>query len=128
MPYEYPPLLTGTIAGPVRLAANTDLALGTYGTAVWLDSHTEMYYQASRGQRIAGTFARVERRTLDLDQSGEEGGTAIPSDNLENIPASFEFAHQQEENWTKLMVDEEEGVICVAGENGAIDMLRYDTF
>jgi len=121
VPYEYPPLLIGTIAAPVRLAAPTDLALGAYGTTIWLDSHTEMYYQESRGQRVAGVFAGLERRTQDSDQTETE---AI-FDTSEARKASFVFAHQEGESWTKMTLDEEEGVIFLGRSTGVIDMFTY---
>jgi len=122
VPYEYPPLLIGTVAAPIRLATPTDLALGAYGTTIWLDSHTEIHYQESRGQRVAGAFARLERRTQDLDQTE---GNPFSFDNSESREASFVFAHQEGGGWTKLTLDEEEGVIFLGRVSGVIDMFKY---
>lgn len=107
------------------MGKTTDLALGAYGTAIWLDSHTEIYYQASGGQRVAGAFANVERRTLGEDDESQADGSSFRFDNSESRPASFVFARQQEESWKRLTLDEEEGVIFLARESGVIDMFKY---
>lgn len=126
VPYQYPPLLMGAIAAPIRLAAQTDLALGAYGTAIWLDSHTEIYYQASLGQRVAGTFAKLERRPQSWDENANQEDTnPILSDNSETRDASFVFTHQHHETWTGLTLDEEEGVIFLGRNNGVIDVFKY---
>jgi hypothetical protein len=132
VPYKYPPVLTGSIGSPVRLNATTDLAVGAYGTAVWVDSHTEKYYRhAESGQRVAGTFAKLTKRNVnpddsedDEENSEEEVGTT-PSDLGAATAASFIYAHKEEDSWLNLAIDEEEGVIFLGCNDGAIDVVEY---
>jgi hypothetical protein len=109
------------------MAKPTDLVLGAHGTAVWLDSHAEMYYHGPGGQRVAGAFARVVelggRDGDDDDRYHDEGSC----DSSESRQASFVFAHQPDEGWERLAVDEEEGVIFVGRSSGVIDMFKYGT-
>jgi len=110
--------------------ATTDLAVGAYGTAVWVDSHTEKYYKhAERGQRVAGTFAKLKERNVSPDDSDEENGEeevgTTPSDQGAATAASFIYAHKEEDNWLNLAIDEEEGVIFLGRNDGAIDVFEY---
>jgi len=118
VPYKYPPVHIGQIAAPIRLGAPSALVLGDYGTTIWLDGHTESYYQAPVGQRIAGAYAK----RISDDESEERFDTAARV-------SSFVFARQPAQHWSKLALDEEEGTIFIgSGVNdgcGTIDVFKY---
>ncbi|PPQ65165.1 hypothetical protein CVT24_011028 [Panaeolus cyanescens] len=104
-PYDLPPLLQETIASPIRLHATTDMVLGPYGTAVWIDSHTEDFFNhADRGQRLAGRLCPV--RVGD----GEE---IELSDQVATSTASSLYGIQEEDSWLQVAIDEVEGRIAV---------------
>jgi len=124
VPYEFPPVLVKSIGSPVRLHASTDLAIGAYGTAVWIDTHTENYYNhAGRGQRIAGAFGALTKQDLDSDdEETEENDDQLHAVSTE---APFVYAHHENDSWVKVALDEEEGVIFLGRADGAIDVLEY---
>lgn len=120
VPYEYPPTLCDTIGSPIRLHAPSDLVLGPYGTAIWTDSHTESYYNhADRGQRVAGTVARLRR------QSAEEEEEVEPSAQVATSTASSVYGYHEEDNWVRLAIDESEGRIFVGRDDGKIEIFEY---
>jgi len=124
VPYEFPPVLVKSIGSPVRLDASTDLAIGAYGTAVWIDTHTENYYDhAGHGQRVAGAFGRPTRK--DSRSDDEENEDDDDQLHVVSTEAPFVYAHHGEDNWVKVALDEEEGVIFLGRADGAIDVLEY---
>lgn len=124
VPYEFPPVLAKSIGAPVRLQASTDLAIGAYGTAVWIDSHTENYYNhAGRGQRVAGAFGALTKRDSYSDDEEDEGNN--DQLHVESTEAPFVYAHHEDDSWVKVALDEEEGVIFLGKADGAIDILEY---
>lgn len=133
VPYNYPPILSGSIGSPVRLNAAADMAVGAYGTAVWIDSHTEKYYKhAEHGQRVAGTFAELTRRNVSFsddeeqnEQYEEEEVETTSSEHMTARAASFVYAHKEEDSWLKIAIDEEEGVIFLGRNDGTIDIFEY---
>ncbi|TFK39744.1 hypothetical protein BDQ12DRAFT_681142 [Crucibulum laeve] len=101
-----------TIASPVRLFATSDIALGTFGTAVWIDSHTEDHFgHSDRGQRLAGKYFPL------VTEDDEE-----PVDTT-TVAASL-YALDENDGWTRVTLDEEEGKIAVGCIDGRI--LIYD--
>ncbi|PFH46669.1 hypothetical protein AMATHDRAFT_50878 [Amanita thiersii Skay4041] len=81
LPYGFPPQLKRTIAAPVLLFSTTHMALGPYGTAMWIDNHTEEGYfggvegeqgqQGQGGQRVGSVLCPV---FLDRGEGEEEEG------------------------------------------------------
>ncbi|KAF9525940.1 hypothetical protein CPB83DRAFT_908784 [Crepidotus variabilis] len=155
VPYEYPPMHIQTIGSPVRMHATTHMAVGEYGTVVWIDSHTEDYYVHShRGQRIAGLFAPLYRRRPKklrpiLDTDAEDQGYGEDEDDMDDMDdmdeeddneedeneeirplsgtsiASTVFCHHDADNWLRLVLDEKEGVIFVGRDDGIIEIFEY---
>ncbi|KAF9038578.1 hypothetical protein BJ165DRAFT_1407721 [Panaeolus papilionaceus] len=116
MPYDLPPVLQETIASPIRLHATTDMVLGPYGTAVWIDSHTEDYFNhADRGQRLAGRFCPVRV---------DEGEEIELSDQVATAAASSVYAFQEEDSWVQVAIDEVEGRMAV-GSAENITVIEY---
>src|SRR5882757_5160569 len=70
LPYQFPPILCETIPSPVRLHATSDMSFGSYGTAIWTDTHTD-FGPANRGQRLAGAFLRAGNIQDEEDQEVE---------------------------------------------------------
>jgi len=96
--------LRETIGSPVRLFATSDLAIGPYGTAVWIDSHTEDYFfHADRGQRLAGKFSSYV--------GTEEDEEIELSDQIATATATSVYSYHEEDSWVKIALDEEEGRI-----------------
>ncbi|KAG1738969.1 hypothetical protein EDB19DRAFT_866764 [Suillus lakei] len=111
LPYLAQPTPVQTIGSPVRLFAPSSVALGRYGTAVWLDSHTEDWMGPSDcGQRLAGRI---------LMTTGE-------SSNSQHSPqASMVFRVRDDDLWNKVAIDEESGRIAVGYVNGSITLFEY---
>ncbi|KIM44443.1 hypothetical protein M413DRAFT_24939 [Hebeloma cylindrosporum] len=120
LPYEFPPVLRETIGSPVRLHATSDLAIGPYGTAVWIDSHTEDYFfHADRGQRLAGMLAPSPYFGTEEDEEVEL------SDQIATAAATSVYAYHEEDSWVKVALDEEEGRIFLGHDDGLIMILEY---
>jgi len=118
LPYVFPPVLRETIGSPVRLFAASDLAIGPYGTAVWIDSHTEDYFfRADRGQRLAGKFSPYV--------GTEEGEEVELSDQIANATATSVYSYHEEDSWVRIALDEEEGRIFLGRVDGLITVLEY---
>lgn len=119
-PYHFPPILCETIGSPVRLHATSDMTFGSYGTAIWTDSHTEDYFgHADRGQRLAGAFLRA--RNI---QDGEDKEVEL-SDQIANAAAASVFLVQEDDSWVRLALDEAEGRIILGYDDGRISVLDY---
>lgn len=92
------------------------MALGPRGTAIWIDSHTEDYFaRGDRGQRLAGSFTAAVGR-VDEDASRVS---------VESTIESSVFSVCEDDTWTRVAVDEEEGRIAVGGIDGTIMILEY---
>ncbi|KAF5316202.1 hypothetical protein D9619_006279 [Psilocybe cf. subviscida] len=141
LPFEFPPVLRETIGSPVRLHATSDMAIGSYGTAIWTDSHTEDFYgHADRGQRVAGRFSRRNLRPsgsvkVEREREGEGLGTGVPeeedeegedvSDQVASAVATSVYVHQEEDSWVRIALDETEGRIFLGRDDGCIEVLEY---
>lgn len=126
------------------------MALGEYGTALWIDNHTEDYYMHShRGQRIAGAFAPLFRRKRktridvhfmeegekdqdsfdndDVDDNDEESEDAVggepPAAGTTMAPSVF--CHHDEDSWVRLALDEREGLLLAGRDDGVIEIFEY---
>ncbi|KAG2111101.1 hypothetical protein DEU56DRAFT_216184 [Suillus clintonianus] len=110
LPYLAQPTPMKTIGSPVRLFAPSSVALGRYGTAIWLDSHTEDWMGPSDcGQRLAGHMMTTEE-SLNRPHGSH---------------ASMIFRVRDDDLWCKVAVDEESGRIAVGDVNGSITLFEY---
>lgn len=116
-PYLTEPILIRTFASPIRLFARWDMVLGSFGTALWIDSHTEDYFDhAVEGQRLAGTLFT----TVDL------GGQAVAlSDEAASATASMVYQVREDDGWIRIAMEEEEGKIAVGTATAEITIFEY---
>ncbi|KAG7445166.1 uncharacterized protein BT62DRAFT_1027976 [Guyanagaster necrorhizus] len=106
--YDFTPIQVQSISAPLRLFALTDMAIGEYNTAVWLDTDTESYFlQASSGQRLAGCIlSRVnEGRVTDTN-------------------ASTVYNMHEGASWTRVSLDERNDKIAIGTLDGRIIILE----
>ncbi|KAF7317776.1 F-box domain-containing protein [Mycena kentingensis (nom. inval.)] len=121
LPYVPRPLLVQSFASPIRLFARWDMVLGRYGTALWIDSHTEDYFvdaHVVEGQRLAGamlglTEGNNEEEQIDLRELAASSHATTVYDLREN------------DRWIKIAVDDEEGKIALGMADGDISLLEY---
>ena len=133
-PVPLKPYLVDSMPSPIRLFTPTDMVIGPYGTALWLDAQTDpiaLSQAGDRGQRIAGKVLRWPpppaeetngpRHAVDLQVQLSEGDT-----NAGHGWKSGMVFHLREENeeWGRLAVCEDEGRIAVSCVDGRI--LVYD--
>ncbi|CAK5273814.1 unnamed protein product [Mycena citricolor] len=105
--YVAQPTLTRTLASPVRLFARFDMCLGPFGTALWMDSHTEDYFDhAIEGQRLAGTL--ISHHVTE----GYSGTCAV-------------FHAQEHDTWVRIGMLEEEGKIALATTSAEVKVYEY---
>ncbi|KAH7890969.1 hypothetical protein F5I97DRAFT_113044 [Phlebopus sp. FC_14] len=116
LPYHIQPRAIQTIGSPVRLFGLSTLALGRYGTVLWLDNHTQDWLGPSElGQRLAG-------KMLDPLQGLVR---AAPAEQIESSRASMVFCVSEDDTWNRVAMDEESGRIAIGYTNGAITLLEY---
>ncbi|KAJ7221949.1 hypothetical protein C8J57DRAFT_1536514 [Mycena rebaudengoi] len=109
-PYLSEPVLIRTIASPIRLFARSDMVLGSYGTALWIDSHTEDYFaHAMEGQRLAGTL---------LSSIEVPDQAAAATDNMV-------FNVREKDGWVRIAIEEQEGRIAVGTSKAEITISEY---
>lgn len=107
------PMLLRTIASPINLFSTSHMALGDYGTAIWLDSHTEEYFDSVKGKRLAG-------RLLPLYDDANDDATAVASSS-----AGMVFGIQEDDSWVRVALDEQEGRIAIGTDTGSISILEF---
>jgi hypothetical protein len=113
LPYLSQPTPVQTIGSPVRLFGPSAVALGKYGTALWLDSHTEDWLGPSdRGQRLAGKLVQVATDSSSVNWQ-------------DNSKASMVFHVREDDMWNKVAVNEQAGRVAVGYVNGAITLFEY---
>jgi hypothetical protein len=96
------------------------MAIGSYGTAIWIDSHTEDYFgRGDMGQRLAGSF-----HTITATGEGNDETTALEA-RIESTTDSSVFDISEEDRWVRVAVDEGEGRIAVGSVDGMITILDY---
>jgi len=118
LPYLHPRFVQ-SLASPVRLLAPSHAVLGPYGTALWIDNHTEDYFMQP-GQRLAGRLLR------DGDSAGQGAtGPGPPSEIPSDTMASTVYAVREHDDWLHVALDEQEGRIAVGNRNGKISLLEY---
>ncbi|CDO68844.1 hypothetical protein BN946_scf184805.g53 [Trametes cinnabarina] len=142
------PFMVHSIPSPVRIFTPSDVVLGRYGTALWIDASTDVNTPSQagdRGQRIAGKLLtqmplpterlRLGERPQDdnvspgpvepatLPSSGDPSGMA---DAAEHGPAVSVFHIQEsDEKWNRVAVDEEGGRIALGNVNGTVSVYTY---
>lgn len=120
LPFQFPPILRQTFGSPVRLFAPTDLVLGSCGSAMWIDSHTEDYFGHSNcGQRLAGKYSSG---LMAEDHEDEE---ATLSDQLASTAATSVYRVHEADSWVRLALDECEGRVAIGHVHGEISILGY---
>ncbi|KAJ7065281.1 hypothetical protein C8F01DRAFT_1125023 [Mycena amicta] len=118
LPYATRPVLIKSIASPIRLFARWDMVLGKYGTALWIDSHTEDHFaHAVEGQRLAGIVLSVTE--------GEGGETGDVRELVASSRASTVYDVREDDGWTRVAVNDEEGKIALGTTSGEITILQY---
>jgi len=118
LPYLMEPKLVQSIGSPIRLFASSNVALGPYGTALFIDSHTEDYFlYGDRGQRLAG---KILAQVSDEELSNESDHGHVPS-----VMPSMVFGIQEHDEWFGIAMDEEAGRIAVGCMNGVITLFEY---
>lgn len=96
------------------------MSIGSYGTAIWTDSHTEDYFdRADQGQRLAGSFHPLPVMSYDED------ATPRHETRIESTGESTVFDISEEDQWVRVAVDEEEGRIALGSTEGMITILNY---
>ncbi|KAG5718076.1 hypothetical protein E4T56_gene20687 [Termitomyces sp. T112] len=117
LPYSDTPIVKRTISSPVRLFSKYHMALGSRGTAIFIDSHTEDYFhRGDVGQRLAGSYARdVSSVENDVEDSTE----------VESTMDSSVFGYRENDDWTRVAIDEEEGRIALGFLDGTIEIREY---
>jgi hypothetical protein len=121
LPYLMEPKLVQSIGSPIRLFALSHVTLGPYGTALFIDSHTEDYFsQGDHGQRLAG---EILAQVPDEEGEGEgnEGGKSRPSSTM----ASMVFGVREHDEWFRVAMDEETGRVAVGCVDGGISLFEY---
>ncbi|KAL4266682.1 F-box domain-containing protein [Pleurotus pulmonarius] len=113
LPYLMPPAIMQTIASPIRLFSITHMVLGKYGSAVWIDTHTEDYYAPDCGQRLAGYCLKHVPDDI--------GGSEIQQTTV----ASTMFDLNEQDTWVRLAIDEAEGRLAAGHSNGKITIYDY---
>jgi hypothetical protein len=119
LPYIFPPIAQQTLGAPIRLFSPTDMVLGPYGTAMWIDNHTEEEFgQAEQGQRLASriTPPLSGGEVEELDLTDQESSTT---------KAGSVLRYNDNATWGKVAIDEEEGVVALGGVDGRISVLGY---
>jgi len=113
LPYLVQPTPVQTIGSPVHLFSPSAVALGKYGTALWIDSHTEDCLGPSdRGQRLAGKLLTVAGESPSINQP-------------DGSKASMVFGVRDDDLWNRIAMDEESGRIAVGYVNGSITLFEY---
>ncbi|KAF9454396.1 hypothetical protein P691DRAFT_808531 [Macrolepiota fuliginosa MF-IS2] len=108
LPYLFPPFNTQMIGSPIRLMATYDMTVGSHGTIVYIDSHTESYFRHSDfGQRLVGTH---------MDEQAEDGTT---------VGETSVYTVNERDQWTRIALQEEEGRIAIGHVDGRITVFDY---
>lgn len=104
------------------------MALGPYGTAVWIDSHTEDHFgHAEQGQRLAARMTGIfsNQREGGGRVEGQEEEEQEISDQIATTMAATVMSYNEVDTWVKLAIDEEEGKVALGHREGEITLLSY---
>ncbi|KAG6885339.1 hypothetical protein C0993_002968 [Termitomyces sp. T159_Od127] len=122
-PYNDIPVMKRSIGSPVRLFAKYHMTVGSRGTAIFIDSHTEDYFgRGDVGQRLAGSY---DRYVPAVEEGNERPHSQEDSTEVESTMNSSVFGYNEREDWTRVAVDEEEGRIAVGFSDGTIEIREY---
>ncbi|KII86019.1 hypothetical protein PLICRDRAFT_305478 [Plicaturopsis crispa FD-325 SS-3] len=129
VPYAFPPVQgpTPTLAAPVRLFEESPMCIGRWGTAIWVDSHTEGAGPGDSGQRATGRVLSArpvaEEEVADglEDVDAEDGAAAVGG-----MYASSVYATRPRHEIVRVAVDEEAGRVALGYVNGAIELMEYE--
>ncbi|TDL26608.1 hypothetical protein BD410DRAFT_528963 [Rickenella mellea] len=143
-PYTLPPVLLHSLPSPVRLFGRSDMTMGSYGTALWVDSDADGEMVASVvGERIAGRRLVVPpdissiiansglKPPVNQQHMGffNSSNFTLPESTLvglsEQGARSSVFSTTPTDGWTTLALDEEMGRIAVAKTGGFIEVWEY---
>ncbi|KAI0358228.1 hypothetical protein OH77DRAFT_1253981 [Trametes cingulata] len=147
------PFMVHSIPSPLRIFTPSDIALGPYGTALWIDASTDTTTPSQagdHGQRIAGKVltlaplplpqARVRPGEGPQDDQVSPGPAVLsPSASAEEVgelsgmadpavrgPAVSVFHVQEvEEKWNRVAVDEQGGMVAVGHVDGRVSVYSY---
>lgn len=121
LPYIMEPKLVQSIGSPIRLFAMSHVALGQYGTALFIDSHTEDYFAYSdHGQRLAGELLT---QVSDDEGSGQQAESS--NYHTSSGMASMVFGVREHDEWFGIAMDEEAGRIALSRINGGVSLFEY---
>ncbi|KAF9466173.1 hypothetical protein BDZ94DRAFT_250818 [Collybia nuda] len=120
LPYHISPFLHRIIPSPIRLFSTYAMSIGSHGTAIWTDSHTEDYFdRADQGQRLAGSIRLLPAANPDNSEA------MAPDTRVESTTDSMVFDVSEQDRWVRVTVDEEEGRIALGSTDGMITILNY---
>ena len=93
--------------------------MGNRGTALWIDTHAEDYFgHSNRGQRLAARLTTTSEAEDHLDEASEE-------DYIVTTMEASVLGVCEEEDWTRVAVDEEEGRVAIGSMHGTVTILEY---
>ncbi|KIY74200.1 hypothetical protein CYLTODRAFT_337540, partial [Cylindrobasidium torrendii FP15055 ss-10] len=115
LPYDAHPVHMRTLSAPLRLFTQSDVAIGNYGTVLWIDTQTEEYFmQSATGQRLAGaTLSSAGPDAENPDVVAYSAG----SESVYNI-------HDQN-SWCVLALDEPNGRVALGALDGIISIMDF---
>ncbi|KAL6307286.1 hypothetical protein BKA93DRAFT_815975 [Sparassis latifolia] len=138
------PSMANSIPSPVRLFTPSDMVLGQYGTALWIDAQTDPNAPAQagdHGQRIVGKMLSCPRSKpehasegADVDRVSPgfvESRYALDASRLAAAAADAQSPmmvfnlREQDEGWNRVALDEEEGRIAVGSVDGKVTLFEY---
>ncbi|KAI1790291.1 hypothetical protein LXA43DRAFT_1017343 [Ganoderma leucocontextum] len=143
------PLMAHAIPSPLRLFTPSDMVLGAYGTALWLDASTDATTPSQagdRGQRIATKFltptlvpfgVKAGEGAQDdqvspgmVDPALMNAMTAMALDEqsetrMEDRGVSVLHSQETHELWNRVAVNEEEGQVAVGYVDGRVSVYIY---
>ncbi|KAF7985774.1 hypothetical protein HWV62_389 [Athelia sp. TMB] len=127
LPYLPPPQLMQSLSSPIRLFSQADIALGPYGTALFIDSNQDES-QSDLAQRLAGQMlTRLGKHSDDNDSAIQGAASAqelVPDEPVSGFP-SMVFLIREHDNWTRLAMDEQAGKVAFARMNADLELLEY---
>lgn len=137
LPYLYSvqskPIMETTITSNMRLFTPSDMTIGEYGTALWIDAQSDpdSPQAGDLGQRLAGQA--LSPNPSQEDRTDNLPGSLLLSSELEGkLDASNSYAAQPifqiwdtYSEWAKVAVEEKEGRIALGSVEGRIHVMDY---
>ncbi|KZT07353.1 uncharacterized protein LAESUDRAFT_758763 [Laetiporus sulphureus 93-53] len=143
------PVIIRSFPSPIRLFTPSDMVLGPYGTALWLDAQSADSGPAQvgdQGQRIAGQMlnnpddttssamasaARTQDDVLSsghvkhqADEDGENAAVEAPRSSTSAQCMTFQI-QEEHDGWNRIALNEEEGRIAVGTIDGRVFLFEY---